>query len=95
MSQALVGGLIGAISSSFIVKRIKEIKMYYADAGSGVHDVLIAVCVDSSCTIDHTDVDGVVHSNVSLNQYDIVLGGKVTVKSGRMFIMSAASIGIL
>ena len=88
-----MGGLIGALGSSFIVKRIKEIKMYYADAGS--HDVLVAVCVDSSCTIDHIDVDGAMHSNVSLNQYDIVLGGKVTVKSGRMFIMSAASIGIL
>jgi len=93
MSQALVGGLIGAIGSSFIVKRIKEIKMYYADAD--VHDVLVAVCVDSSCTIDHTDVDGAVHSNVSLNQYDMVLGGKVVVKSGRMFIMSAVSAGTL
>jgi hypothetical protein len=93
MSQALVGGLIGVLGSSFIVKRIKEIKMYYADAGE--HDVLAAVCVDSSCTIDHTDVDGTVHSNVSLNQYDIVLGGKVEVKSGRMFIMSAVSVGTL
>jgi len=88
-----VGGLIGALGSSFIVKRIKEIKMYYADAGS--HDVLVAVCVDSSCTIDHIDVDGAMHSNVSLNQYDIVLGGRVTVKSGRMFIMSAVSVGAL
>jgi len=93
MSQALIGGLVGAISSSFIVKRIKEIKMYYADAG--VHDVLVAVCVDSSCTVDHTDVDGAVYSNVSLNQYDMVLGGKVVVKSGRMFIMSAVSVGAL
>jgi hypothetical protein len=93
MSQALVGGLIGALGSSFIVKRIKEIKMYYADAG--VHDVLVAVCIDSSCTIDHTDVDGAVNSNVSLNQYDIVLGGKVVVKSGRMFIMSAVQAGAL
>ena len=95
MKQALIGGLIGAVGASFVVKRVKEIKMYYADAGSGEHDVLIAVCVDSSCTVDHTDVDGAVHSNVSLNQYDMVLGGKVMVKSGRMFIMSAVSAGVL
>jgi len=88
-----VGGLIGALGGSFIVKRIKEIKMYYADAGS--HDVLVAVCVDSSCTVDHTDVDGTVRSDVSLNQYDMVLGSKVVVKSGRMFIMSAVSAGTL
>jgi hypothetical protein len=93
MSQALVGGLAGVIGASFVVKRVKEVKMYYAD--SGEHDVLVAVCVDSSCTIDHTDVDGTVHSNVSLNQYDIVLGGKVVVKSGRMFIMSAVQAGVL
>jgi len=93
MSQALVGGLVGAVGASFVVKRVKEVKMYYADAD--VHDVLVAVCVDSSCTIDHTDVDGTVYSNVSLNQYDIVLGGKVAVKSGRMFIVSAVSAGAL
>jgi hypothetical protein len=95
VSQALVGGLVGAVGASFVVKRVKEVKMYYADAGSGEHEVLVAVCVDSSCTIDHTDVDGTVHSNVSLNQYDMVLGGKVAVKSGRMFIMSAVQVGAL
>jgi len=93
MSQALVGGLVGAVGASFVVKRVKEVKMYYADAGS--HEVLVAVCIDSSCTIDHIDVDGTVHSNVSLNQYDMVLGGKVTVKSGRMFIMSVVQSGMI
>jgi len=93
MSQALVGGLIGAIGSSFIVKRIKEIKMYYADVGS--HDVLVAVCVSSSCLVDHTDVDGAVHRDVSLSSNDLILGGKVVIKSGRMFIMSAISVGTL
>jgi hypothetical protein len=93
MSQALVGGLIGVLGSSFIVKRIKEIKMYYADAGS--HDVLVAVCVSSSCLVDHTDVDGTVNRDVSLSSNDLILGGKVTIKSGKMFIMSAVSIGML
>ena len=93
MSQALVGGLIGAIGSSFIVKRIKEIKMYYADVGS--HDVLVAVCVSSSCLVDHTDVDGAVHRDVSLSSNDLILGGKVVIKSGKMFIMSAVQVGAL
>ena len=95
MKQALIGGLIGAIGASFVVKRVKEIKMYYADAGSGEHDVLIAVCVSSSCLVDHTDVDGVVRRDVSLSSNDLILGGKVVIKSGRMFIMSAVSAGVL
>ena len=93
MSQALVGGLIGAIGSSFVVKRVKEIKMYYAD--SGEHDVLVAVCVGGPCVVDHTDVDGAVHSNVSLAVNDLILGGKVAIKSGKMFVMSAVYAGAL
>jgi len=93
MSQALVGGLIGAVGSAFVVKRIKELKMYYAD--SGEHDVLIAVCVSSSCVVDHVDVDGAVHRDVSLSSNDLILGGKVVIKSGRMFVMSAVYVGAL
>jgi len=93
MSQALVGGLIGAIGSAFVVKRVKELKMFYAD--SSEHDVLVAVCVSNSCVVDHTDVDGAVHSNVSMATNDLILGGKVAIKSGRMFIMTAETAGVI
>ena len=93
MKQALVGGLIGAIGSAFVVKRVKELKMFYAD--SGEHDVLVAVCVSNSCVVDHTDVDGSVHMDVSLAANDLILGGKVAIKSGRMFVMSAVYAGAL
>ena len=92
MRQALVGGLIGALGSSFVVKRVKEFKMYYAD--SGEHDVLVAVCVSGPCVVDHTDVDGTIH-NVSLAANDLILGGKVNIKSGKMFVMSAVYAGAL
>jgi hypothetical protein len=93
MSDILIDGLVGAIGSSFIVKRVKEIKMYYADASS--HDVLVAVCESSSCVVDHIDVNGATHRDVSLSGGDLVIGGKVAIKSGRMFIMSAMSAGML
>ena len=93
MSQAVIGGLLGAVGASFVVKRIKELKMYYAD--SGEYDVLVAVCVSSSCTVDHVDVDGTMHSDMSLSSNDLILGGKVVIKSGRMFVMSAVSAGAL
>ena len=93
MKQALVGGLIGAVGSAFVVKRVKEFKMFYAD--SGEHDVLVAVCVSNSCVVDHIDVDGAVHSNVSMAANDLILGGKVAIKSGRMFIMTAETAGVI
>jgi hypothetical protein len=93
MSQAVIGGLIGAVGASAVVKRVKEIRMYYAD--SGEHDVLVAVCVSSSCMVDHVDVDGTIHENVSLSSNDLILGGKVVIKSGRMFVMSAVYAGAL
>ena len=93
MSQALLGGLVGAIGASFVVRRVKEIKMYYAD--SGEHDVLIAVCVSSSCVVDHVDVDGSAYSDISLSSNDLILGGKVVIKSGMMFIMTAEVAGMV
>ena len=93
MSQAVIGGLVGAVGASFVVKRVKEIKMYYAD--SGEYDVLVAVCVSNSCVVDHIDVDGAVHNNLSLATNDLILGGKVAIKSGRMFVMSAVYAGAL
>jgi len=93
MSQAVIGGLVGAVGSAFVVKRVREVKMYYAD--SGEHDVLVAVCVSNSCMVDHIDVDGAVHSNVSMAANDLILGGKVAIKSGRMFVMSAVYAGAL
>jgi len=93
MSQALVGGLIGTVGSAFVVKRVKELKMYYAD--SGEHDVLVAVCASDLCIVDHTDVDGAVYSDLSLAANDLILGGKVAIKSGRMFVMSAVYAGAL
>ncbi len=92
MSQVLLGGLIGAVGA-LIVRRIKEIRMYYTD--SGTHDVLIAVCVSDTCVVDHTDVDGSVQHDVVLNVNDLVLGGRVAIKSGRMFIMRAEVAGML
>jgi len=56
---------------------------------------LVAVCVSNSCVVDHVDVDGAVHSNVSMAANDLILGGKVAIKSGRMFVMSAVYVGAL
>jgi len=93
MSQALVGGLIGVVGSMAVIKRVKELKMYYAD--SGEHDVLVAVCASDLCIVDHVDVDGAVYSDLSLAANDLILGGKVAIKSGRMFVMSAVYAGAL
>ena len=93
MSGIVLGGLAAAVGSALIVRRVKEIKTYYTSEGS--HDVLVAVCVDSSCTVDHVDVDGSVYSDVSLSSGDLVVGGKVVVKSGRMFIMVAEKVGMV
>ena len=80
-----MGGLIGAIGSAFVVKRVKELKMFYAD--SSEHDVLVAVCVDQSCTVDHVDVNGNTYSNLQLNASDLIFGGSVTVVSGNNHII--------
>jgi hypothetical protein len=93
MSGIVLGGLAAAVGSALIVRRVKEIKTYYA--GEGSHDVLVAVCVDSSCVVDHVDTDGSVYSDVSLSSGDLVVGGKVVVKSGRMFIMVAEKVGVV
>ena len=93
MSSVLLSGLASVVGSSLIVRRVKEIKTYYTSEGS--HDVLVAVCVDSSCTVDHVDVDGGVYSDVSLSSGDLVVGGKVVIKSGRMFIMVAEKVGMI
>ena len=93
MSQALVTGLIGIVGSAAVIRRIKEIRMYYASEGQ--HNVLIAVCVSDGCLIDHVDIDGSMHNNVNLNANDLVLGGKVIIKSGRMLIMNAEVAGMI
>jgi hypothetical protein len=93
MSQAVLGGLVGIIGSAFVIRRVKEIKMYYAD--SGEHDVLLAVCVSGPCIVDHVDVDGATYRDLSLHSNDLIIGGKVTIKSGRMFIMRAEVAGVL
>jgi len=93
MSNVLIGGLVGAVGASFIVKRVKEVKMYYTN--SGEHDALIAVCVSDSCLVDHKDIDGEVQRDVNLSSNDLVIGGKVTVKSGRMFVMAAEKMGVI
>jgi hypothetical protein len=94
MSQAIVGGLIGAAASVAIVKRVREIKMFYATSGT-YNNVIIAVCVDKSCIVDHTDVNGDVHRNVQLFANDMIIGGSVTVLSGRMFIMAFEAAGMV
>ena len=91
--SAVIGGIVGALGAAFVVRRVKEIKMYYAD--SGEHSVIAAVCASSSCTVDYTDVDGKMYSNMSLSTNDLILGGKVSIKSGRMFIMTAETAGML
>ena len=94
MSQALVGGLVGAVGASFVVKRVKEIKMIYTTSGE-YSNVVIAVCVDQMCVVDHVDVDGHVYSNLNLSSNDMVVGGKITVKSGKMFVMTAEVAGVV
>jgi hypothetical protein len=94
MRQALVGGLIGALGSSFVVKRVKELKMFYASSGK-YDNVVIAVCVDQSCTVNHVDVNGNTYSNMQLHANDLILGGSVTVVSGNMFIMTADVAGVI
>jgi hypothetical protein len=74
MKQALVGGLIGAVGSAFVVKRVKELKMFYASSGK-YDNVVVAVCVDQLCTVDHVDVNGNMYSNLQLHANDLILGG--------------------
>jgi hypothetical protein len=94
MSQALVGGLIGIVGSAAIVKRVREIKMIYTTSGE-YSNVVIAVCVDQLCNVDHVDVDGRVYNDIPLSANDMIVGGKVTVKSGRMLIMTAETAGMI
>ena len=94
MSQALVGGLMGIAGSIAVIKRVKELKMIYTTSGT-YNNVVIAVCMDQLCNIDHTDIDGKVYSNIALSTNDMVMGGSVTVKSGKMFIMTAEVVGMV
>ena len=94
MSQALVGGLIGIAGSYAVVKRVKELKMFYATSGT-YNNVVIAVCVDQSCTVNHTDVNGTTYNNLQLSTNDLIFGGDVTVVSGKMFIMTAEVVGMV
>jgi len=91
--STVIGGIVGALGAAFVVRRVREIKMYYAD--SGEHSVIAAVCASSSCTVDYTDVDGKAYSGITLSTGDLILGGKVSIKSGRMFIMTAETAGML
>jgi hypothetical protein len=94
MKQALVGGLIGVVGSMAVVKRVKELKMFYASSGK-YDNVVVAVCVDQLCTVDHVDVNGNMYSNLQLHASDLILGGSVTVVSGNMFIMTAETAGVI
>jgi hypothetical protein len=68
--------------------------MIYTTSGE-YSNVVIAVCVDHLCNVDHVDVDGHVYSNLTLSSNDMVLGGKIIVKSGKMFIMTAETVGVV
>jgi len=94
MSNSIIGGLIGVAGSIAVVKRIRELKMIYTTSGT-YSNVVIAVCVDQSCTVDHVDIDGKVYSGITLSANDMVMGGSVTVKSGRMFVMTAEVVGMV
>ena len=94
MSQALIGGLIGVVGSMAVVKRVKELKMFYTESGT-YDNVVVAVCVDQRCVADHVDIDGQVYSDMDLSANDMVVGGKLTVKSGRMFVMVAEVAGMV
>ena len=91
--STVIGGIVGALGAAFVVRRVREIKMYYADSGD--HSVIAAVCTSSSCTVDHVDIDGKAYNNITLSTNDLILGGKVNIKSGRMFIMTAETAGML
>jgi hypothetical protein len=94
MSQAVLGGLIGILGSAAVVKRVREIKMVYTTSGE-YSNVLIAVCVDQLCSVDHVDVDGNVYSNLALSMNDMVIGGKVVVKSGKMLVVTVEVAGMV
>jgi len=94
MSQALIGGLVGVVGSMAVVKRVKELKMFYTESGT-YDNVVVAVCVDQRCVADHVDIDGRVYSDVALSANEMVVGGKLTVKSGRMFVMVAEVAGMV
>lgn len=96
MSQAIVGGVIGALASALTVKRVVSIDGIYVSSGATIENVIFGVCVDNSgCIVDYTDYDGNTYTDITLANGDIVIAKKVDVKSGNMFALTFKTTGII
>lgn len=95
MSQAIVGGIIGAFASAFTVKRVVSIDGIYVSSGATIENVIFGVCVDNSgCEISYVDYDGNNYTSTLANG-DIVIAKRVDVKSGNMFALTFKTTGLV
>lgn len=95
MSQAIVGGIIGALASAFTVKRVVSIDGIYVSSGATIENVIFAVCVDNSgCEVSYVDYDGNSYTSTLANG-DIVIAKKVDVRSGNMFALTFKTAGLV
>lgn len=96
MSQAVLGGIIGALASAFTVKRVVSIDGIYVSSGATIENVIFGVCVDNSeCVIDYTDYDGNTYTDITLANSDIIVAKKVNVKSGNIFALTFKTTGLV
>ena len=96
MSQAIVGGIIGALASAFTVKRVVSVDGVYVGAGTIIENVLFGICVDTTeCLIDYTDYDGNTYTDTTLTNSDIVIAKKPNIKSGNMFALTFKTTGLV
>ena len=94
MSQAIVGGIIGALASTVVIKRVVNIDGIYVSSGATIENVIFGVCVDNSgCEISYVDYDGNNYTSTLANG-DIVIAKKVDVRSGRMFALTFKTTGL-
>lgn len=95
MSQAIVGGIIGALASAFAIKRVVSIDGIYVSSGTTIENVIFGVCVDNSgCEISYVDYDGNNYTSTLANG-DIVIAKKVDVRSGRIFSLTFKTTGLV
>lgn len=95
MSQAIIGGIVGALASAFTVKRIVSIDGIYVSSGATIENVIFGVCVNNSgCEISYVDYDGNNYTSTLANG-DIVIAKKVDVRSGTMFALTFKTTGLV
>lgn len=95
MSQAVIGGIIGAFASAFTVKRVVSIDGVYVFPGTIIENVIFGVCIDNSgCEVSYVDYDGNNYTS-TLASGDIVIAKKVDVRSGKIFALTFKTTGLV